>query len=248
MGEGRRTEQPRVLLLRTPRPDDPYEAALRRAGFEVRSLPVLRFEYIGQELLRAALAAEERYAGLVVTSPRAVRALERVGVPAAWTRKRAFAVGPRTAEALAGLGLVVDGEEAGSAARLAPFIIAQEVPGCLLVLSGDRRREELPAALTAAGVCLEELTVYRTLPEPTAAVDTGGTFPEAAIVFFSPSGVEAFIDAGGDVRRRPAVAIGPTTAASLRAAEAAPLAVAPRPDPAGVVAAVRALSRYRSFR
>lgn len=241
MGEGSPPRRPRVLLLRTPRPDDPYEAALRAAGFEGSSLPVLRFEFVGEQPLRDALAAPERFAGLIVTSPRAAQALARVGVPVSWGTRRAFAVGPRTAEALRALGLQPEGAAAGSAEALAQHIIAEAVDGCLLFLAGDRRRDALPETLAEAGVRLEERTVYRTVADVPAVADAEAALAEAtAVVFFSPSGVEALVDGGADVQALAAVAIGPTTAAALRSEGVARVHTAARPDAAGVVEAVRA--------
>lgn len=232
---------PAVVLLRSAREDDPYETAFRNAGFSVSSVPVLRFEQVGQEALREDLSHPSRYAGLVLTSPRAADALDDalVWLPAQggeWESKPAFAVGPRTAEVLRGLGFSPQGEETGSADALAALISRQSFDKPLLFLAGNRRRDTLPEQLRAAGIAFEERCVYETHLRTDLHFDT---MPDV-FVFFSPSGVEAFEKAGlsiGDEIR--CAAIGPTTARALRQAGWPPDAIAEQPTPGALVDAVR---------
>ena len=231
------SEANRVLLVRSPRPDDPFERALRGAGFDAVSVPVLRFAFVQEAVLRARLAQPERYGGLLVTSPRTAEALERVGVPAAWQQRRVFAVGPRTAEALRQLGLRPEGAETGSADVLARYLLAQPPAAPLLFLAGDRRRDTLPEALRAAGLAFDEVTVYRTLPD----ADLGPFIaePPGWLVFFSPSGVEAVDEGGLALARFRLAAIGATTAAALAERGLPVAAVAASPTPAALAAALR---------
>lgn len=235
-------DAPLVVLLRNASgPDDPYVAALQGAGFRAACEPVLRFRFPRPDALRERLAAPDAYAGLIVTSPRAVRAIEQAGGQAtghaAWHEKPAYAVGPKTAAALRRLGWAPRGAEAGDAATLASVIAKKEKP--YLFLSGTRRRDTLPDALDARGIAWDELAVYEThlrsdlaLPEADAAT---------WLVFFSPSGRDAVARQGtvrlADYRL---AAIGPTTAAALREQGAPPEAVAATPTPAGVVQALQA--------
>eukprot|EP00004_Rigifila_ramosa_P006756 TRINITY_DN17676_c0_g1_i1.p1 TRINITY_DN17676_c0_g1~~TRINITY_DN17676_c0_g1_i1.p1 ORF type:complete len:252 (+),score=37.14 TRINITY_DN17676_c0_g1_i1:326-1081(+) len=144
--------------------------------------------------------------GLLVTSPRAVEALATLGtLPEIWLREcRVFAVGPQTARAVAGLGFLrVSAVESGGAAALAARIISERdsthtSAAALLFLAGDKRRRDLPDALAAAGIKLTEITVYKTIPGVCAS-EVRHTSPRSrfssearpAVIFFSPSGVEA---------------------------------------------------------
>ena len=235
---------PLVYLFRTPTKPDPYEAALTEAGFRCRSVPVLGFAFVGQEALRAALAHPDRYAGLVLTSPRAAEALAEglswlPSRTSAWVPKPAFAVGPRTSEALRGLGFRPRGEEAGGAEALADVLgqNVAELDGPLLFLCGDRRRETLPERLSRMGIAFEERVVYRTLIR--TSPDLPGEAPDW-IVFFSPSGVEA-VSRTSTYLGRPSVraaAIGPATAEALRRAGRVADVVARAPTPEALAEAL----------
>lgn len=233
--------RPHVVLLRSAREDDPYERALREAGFTAACEPVLSFSFVRQDELRRHVQRVDRFGGLVCTSPRAVEALRLAmasvpGVAEAWVQRPAFAVGPRTAEVLRQLGLAAEGEEAGDATELADYIIAQAPGRPLLFLSGNRRRDALPGALSRASVPFVELTVYET--QVRTDLELRGSVADW-LVFFSPSGLEAVERAGGapwDVLRL--AAIGPTTAGALREAGRRVDAVAEAPEPAALVRAL----------
>ncbi|RMH67105.1 MAG: uroporphyrinogen-III synthase, partial [Bacteroidetes bacterium] len=200
-------------------------------------------------LLAAALARPEAYAGLIVTSPRAVAAIERQRarhgpLPEAWREKPVYAVGPRTAAAVRALGWTPVGEEAGSGAVLARIIItaaehdAEGAARPYLFLCGDRRRDDVPHRLTEAGLAVEECVVYRT--HVRAGVKLPPASPGGWLVFFSPSGVEAVHP--GEVRASGwrVAAIGPTTASALAEAGIRASAVAAEPTPEALLAALQA--------
>ncbi len=233
-------DRPRALLLREACEPDPYVAALDAVGFAARCVPVLRFEPVERSQLAETMAQAGNYAGLILTSPRAADALHGLDL-AAWRENPTFVVGPATAERARTLGLRPEGEEAGQADDLATAILAHRFDRPLLFLCGDRRRDTLPERLRAAGLALEERVVYRTLLDASAlrAEADGLT---AWVVFFSPSGVEAacVVEAVPWNRIRKA-AIGPTTAAALRAAGFAPAAVAAAPTPEALAVALQAV-------
>ena len=235
-----------VVLLRSARDDDPYEAAFREAGYSVCCQPVLAFAQVNEQALAQRLNRAAHYAGLVVTSPRAVGALEEAldaksGQGAAWQDKPAFAVGPRTAEALAALGFAPQGQESGSAQELAAFIARQTFKEPLLFLCGNRRRDVLPNRLREAGIPFEEQRVYETH----LRTDLDLTTPAVPdwLVFFSPSGIKAVRQAGAMQDAQLAAvrlaAIGPTTAQALREAGWGAAAVAGRPATDALVEAIR---------
>jgi len=233
---------PDIVLLRSAASPDPYVQAFAQAGWRADCRPVLRFTFPATEALRERLRAAETYDGLVATSPRAVRALRRVfddsgALHSAWEGRRAYAVGPKTAERLRALSFEVRGKQAGDAATLVERIATDAPERPLLFLSGSRRRDTVPDGLEAAGIPFEEQVVYEThtrtdldLPEEAA---------ETWLAFFSPSGLEAVQQAGADaVRRFRCATIGPTTAAALREAGQTVDAVADTPTPEALVRAV----------
>ena len=80
----------------------------------------------------------------------------------------------------------------------------------LVFFCGNRRRDELPLALSAAGVELTEVIVYETVQLP-VAVDTDLD----AVLFFSPSAVQSFFLVNELKKQTVCFAIGDTTAASI---------------------------------
>lgn len=235
-----------VLLLRSADEPDPYEAALAQAGFAARSTEVLKFEQIHLDKLRQALEHPKSYDGLIFTSPRAVEALAEAmpWLPAEnvlWHSKSIFAVGPRTAEELRAVGFEPEGEEGGSAEMLTEYITSRTFQNPLLFLCGDRRRDDLPDRLQTAGIAYEEICVYRTFPE------SGIEFDEEDqpdwIVLFSPSGLDALDSSTGlDLTSVRIAAIGPTTAAAAETRGWKVDAVAEKPSPASLAAAIRMAS------
>jgi uroporphyrinogen-III synthase len=229
-----------VLLRSASGADDAYVRAFEAAGFRARCVPVLAFRFPRQAALRDCVAQPDRYAGLIATSPRAVRAIEQAGLDEAvrpgWADKPAYAVGPKTAAALRALGFAPQGEEAGHAAALASVIATKEKP--YLFLCGNRRRDTLPTALREAGTPYEELIVYET--HPRTAIDLPPPDPGDWLVFFSPSGIDAVAaQSAAVVAAYRMAAIGPTTAAALRDHGWPPEAVAEAPAPSPLVAALQ---------
>jgi uroporphyrinogen-III synthase len=237
------TGRPIVFLFRSGEEADPYEKLLDAEGFEARSIPVLQFELLNDESLRRTLERPKDYDGIVVTSPRAVDALADAisWLPSEnmlWHAKAVFAVGPRTAEAAREIGFEPVGEDSGSAENLAAFISRRHLARPLLFLSGDRRRGTLPDVLKEAGIGVEEVCVYRTVPRTDLDLRTSGK-PDWA-VFFSPSGLEAVESARGlDLHAISIAAIGETTAEALREAGYHVRATAARPTPSALITAMR---------
>jgi uroporphyrinogen-III synthase len=122
----------------------------------------------------------------------------------------------------------------------------------VLVPRAERVREEVGAALAAAGALVDEVAVYRTEPE---AVDPEQLARETArcdaLTFASPSAVRQFAAVlGGDAPRlaRPAVklAIGRATAEALAEAGLPADVVAETPSAEGVVAALAGVFARRA--
>lgn len=120
-------------------------------------------------------------------------------------------------------------ETADSAKELAETIIRsqpnREAPRELWFFCGDRRREDLPDSLKAAGWQVHEIIVYQTILTPRRIDKTYDT-----IVFFSPSAVESFFSMNTIEPHIPIFAIGRTTAAAIRQKCSNPVTVSEKPD------------------
>jgi uroporphyrinogen-III synthase len=246
----------------------PYVAALATLGLEAIALPVTCTAPAGDpaELVRAL--ARGGHAAIIVASARAAAALaaalgeleaERPGAaaPAPATRALAevWAVGPATARALADAGIAAR-VPAGvrDAASLARAMLAERalVGQRVLVPRAEGGRDEAIALLHDAGVEVEAVVAYRTVPadagDPVLAAGLAALRSGAAVcAVFAPSQVAA-LDAVFGIRRiaAPFAAIGETTAAALRAAGAGAVAVAEAPTPEGLAKAVSAVYPLRS--
>lgn len=74
------------------------------------------------------------------------------------------------------------GADAGTAERLAVFILAEGCQGRqMLYLTGDKNRETLPGMLSAGGVALETLDVYRTTGSSSFRDDLGAALEKAPV-------------------------------------------------------------------
>lgn len=234
--------RPRVCLLRqSSGPEDAYARALHAVGYATVQVPVLAFTFTQPERLHSFLETPAAFGGLICTSPRAVQAITNAvsaGALPPWRVKQAYAVGPATAEALTALGLPAETPRGGTAEALAKQII-QAPPAAqpLLFLCGNRRREVLPAMLTAAGIAWQQQQVYET------QVQTNVSLPEGPaptwFVSFSPSGVPALQTLLSEVPDARIATIGPTTAAAVEERGLTVSAVAKAPSPKGLVAALQ---------
>jgi len=222
-----------VLLLKAPKTDEPFDSyihMLESEGFKAVSVPALTFSFINLDRLHEALQFDEKFSGLVLTSPRSVEAVRHCFVSltepvcSKWSTKYTFVVGNATSLAAKNIGLKPSGSDCGNASLLAPFIENElnslsEKERCLLMPCGQLALETLPNALHSHGIQVECLTVYETIVEPLLEdhlknfVKTQGC--PAYIVFFSPSIVRfshTILDRLGLLQNSvQLVAIGPST-------------------------------------
>jgi len=231
-----------------------YVAALAPLGLDTVALAVTCSAPARDpgELVRAV--DRGGYAAIVVASARAAAALDAArgtaSLPEVW------AVGPATARALAAAGIPARVPAAArDAAALAHALIAERsVAGQrVLIPRAEDGRDEAIAILRAAGATVDAIAAYRTVTtaadEPSLAHGLGllrrGEVAVCAV--FAPSQVDA-LDALVGIRRITAqfAAIGETTAAALRAAGAAAVAVADAPTPERLAKAVSEVYPLRS--
>jgi uroporphyrinogen-III synthase len=99
---------------------------------------------------------------------------------------------------------------AENALWLADKIISRKINAPVIFFCGNQRRDELPDRLKAAGIKVQEMVVYETMPTP-KKLDNDFD----AILFFSPSGVVSFFSMNQVQPATILFAIGSTTAAAL---------------------------------
>lgn len=159
----------------------------------------------------------------VFTSIHAVEAVgERLAVVTGW---RIYCIGGATREAVAGIfGADSIAGSAASARELAD-LIRKRGESRVVFFCGDRRRDELPDALTKAGIGVDERVVYRTRLTP-KRLDRD----YAGVAFFSPSAVESFFSVNTIGAGVTLFAIGGTTAAAIHDRCSNEVVTSERPD------------------
>jgi uroporphyrinogen-III synthase len=232
----------------------PYAAALAGLGLEAIALPVTRSAPALDPGALVRALAHGGYAAILVASARGALAVQAARgdtpLPAVW------AVGPATARALAAAGIPARVPPvARDAVALATALVAERSVAGLRVLvpRAEDGRDEAIEILRAAGAEVDAITAYRTVPAPADDPDLARGLAllrrgEVAVcAVFAPSQVAA-LEALVGVRRIAALfaAIGETTAAALRGAGVAQVAVADAPTPEGLAKAVSAVYPLRS--
>ena len=122
--------------------------------------------------------------------------------------------------------------------ELADVVIQQNVKK-VVFFCGDQRMDILPDKLSKAGVELEELVVYYTMPTPVRLQNS-----YSGILFYSPAVVRSFFEVNNYDAGCVAFAIGKSTAAELARHGVGEVVTAVRPDKAELLgAAVDYLSK-----
>jgi uroporphyrinogen-III synthase len=192
--------------------------------------------------LDEAIAQVERFDWVIFTSGQAVRAVvarsKRVDAPLVrpGSKLRIATVGPVSAEAVGQAGLPVEYVANTHNGVALAGELGERIRGrSVLLPRSDRANPDLPAALKAHGAHVTEVVAYRTLqPNDLDSRNLGRiSAGEAdAILFFSPSAVQHFVELAGleyvrNIQDRLAItAVGPVTASALREAGVERLVVA----------------------
>jgi uroporphyrinogen-III synthase len=247
----------RVVITRAPQQNEELARELEGRGARVMTLPLVHFAELSDfRAVDAAIAELQSFDWLIFTSGNAVRFFlgrcRKLGRWPAESKPRIAVVGAATRSVLEGEGLRAEHMPAtfGGAAlagELAEFVAGKRV----LLPRSDRAGQELPAQLRATGAAITDVVAYRTAEPETldpAMLEAMWRGEADAITFFSPSAFEHFARALGDgVMLRMAdaglafAAVGPTTAAAIRAAG---LPVAAESAAATSAALVDALDSY----
>jgi uroporphyrinogen-III synthase len=232
------------LLVTRPEPDgERTAAALRARGHDVLVAALLRVEAVADAELGDG-ALRENWAGIVITSANAARALASHPRRAELMRLPLFAVGRRSAEAAraAGFGEVTSAD--GDARDLVRLVAARAAGAPLLYLAGEDRAVDLAAELAAHRVPVTTAVVYRTVKAAAFPPKLQRAFSAGlvdGVLHFSRRSAEAYLAcaAAGDVLDRALAplhyCLSPQVAEPLAAAGAATLRVAPRPDEAALL-------------
>ncbi|KAK3932267.1 Uroporphyrinogen-III synthase [Frankliniella fusca] len=250
----------KILVLRAPKETldeaDPYIDEFRKAGLNAEGLDVLSFQFINQDILREKLLHPENYSGLVFTSPRGVVSVAQCFEKAvddlkSWSVLPSYVVGEGTAQVLREkLALSSFGKESGNAGELAQYIChvhKPEISKPLLFPSAELKRNILLNSLIDAGIAVDCVTSYKTVPHPQLSMMLQNIFQSSApkpdcLVFFSPSGARAALSVlkkvGVNFEIMQMVAIGPTTEAAIIDEGFSVFATASKPSPTGLLEAI----------
>jgi uroporphyrinogen-III synthase len=192
-------------------------------GILIESYPFLEMQPLPAAEISRCIAAGGSLP-LVFTSQHAVLALRNLAEerPEALMSRQCFCIegATRSLAARSGFEVVATAPDAANLAREIIRHGCREVLHCTSAL----RREELYEVLEGAGIQVKSCEVYRKMLQPWQVKAHDG------ILFFSPSQVQAFMEANELQAQIPVFCIGPTTAASLKALGHKVVFTAPRPD------------------
>jgi uroporphyrinogen III methyltransferase / synthase len=219
-----------IVVTRAREQASQLRIALEIAGATVIEAPAIRIEPLDQTPLHAALQNLASYQWLIITSRNAVDllwlALRHLGLDArALASTKICAVGPATSDALLAHGLAVDVVPDRYVAEgvIDKLRERSDVRGArVLFARAAGARELLPAALHELGAAVDEIEIYRSVPDLSglgalvAALDAGTV---DLVSFTSASTVRHFVDALGAERARTvrSASIGPITSDAARA-------------------------------
>jgi uroporphyrinogen III methyltransferase/synthase len=240
----------RVVVTRARAQASGLATRLRQLGAEAVELPAIRIEpRIEGDEVRRAIERVEDYALICLTSPKGadllLDALQGAGKDSRALAGAAIAaIGPGTARALAGRGIVADVvPERFVAEALVAALADLDLKGRpVLVARPAEARDVLPDALRERGAEVDVLALYETVREqpPPEAIEAaqGADY----VTFTSSSTVRNLTEALGE--RFPSearvVSIGPVTSEAARAAGLAVDVEAERHDVDGLLAALLA--------
>ena len=235
--------------------DDALALAVALDGLGLRPVitPLLRIVYRDAGALADRLAEWAEYDWIACTSRHAVAALARSCERANVSTRllgmlRIAAVGGATASALASLGIPASVvPEESDAAHLAQSLLntAPDAGARVLFPRASEARDELPAALRARGLVVDDVVVYDTLPCSEGASTLAAALEAndvAVVTLASGSAARAFATLIHPALwpRTKLVSIGPKT---TNAAQSLGLAIAAEADSPGVGALAMAARR-----
>ncbi len=226
-----------IVVTRAREQASQLRNALEIAGATVIEAPAIRIEQLEKQPLRDAVDEIASYGWVVFTSRNAVdlvwAELRERGLDArAFASNSIIAVGPGTADTLLSHGIAVDvlPDRYVAEGIIEKLRERDDVRGeRVLFPRAAGARELLPDALRAMGALVDEVEIYRAVPDLSGldmlseALDAGSV---DLVTFTSASTVRHFVDALGPDRARTVrgASIGPVTSEAARALDV-PIAV-----------------------
>lgn len=221
----------RIVVTRARAQASELVSRLTELGADVLEAPVIRIEPLLSDDLQAAVARLDTYGWIIFTSRNAVDVVWRA-VKAAGRDARVFAlaklcaVGPATADALAGVGLAADlvPERFVAEGIVEAMAGRDDVRGArVLFARALEARDVVVKGLASLGAVVDDVAVYRTVQDDESAAalcDWLDRDRVDLVTFTSASTVRNFVAAVGAARSRSARAasIGPVTTSAARAA------------------------------
>ncbi|PTW63362.1 uroporphyrinogen-III synthase [Breoghania corrubedonensis] len=232
----------RILLTRPIDQADMTAERLRAAGHEVLFAPMLRIEPLEPPAFRT-----DDISAIAVTSARVAEALRGRPECDGLRMRPVFAVGSRTADAMASAGFARVETAAGDAAALAAGITRALAggAGAILYPCGRERRGDLDARLRDAGFAVRLVELYGAQKQETLPNEVRDALKAVrvdAVLIYSRRTAEAFVralqSAGIDPASVRTIAISETAAEPLVAAGCS-TDIARTPDEAGLLARLR---------
>lgn len=202
----------------------------RILGLEPIVKPALDFNFpqYWDEVLR--VVNEHPKSDWVFTSQNGVKALEELMDSGLQVRPetKIFAVGAQTQKALAKLGLESEIPRTQDGKHLAELIVREGKINSVIYFHGNLSRKEVVSTLLDNDIEVIELEVYQTIIQPVPFPDEP---PISAVLFYSPSAVEAFKRGQGFDEDLPMLfAIGPTTGGAVEEEGNSDVIIADKPD------------------
>lgn len=245
-----------AILVTRPSPDNEVTAAaLRARGHEVLLAPLLKFEPV-------AFPDESQadYAGIIVTSANAIRAVAPRLRELHLLKLPLFAVGEHTAAVARDAGFSQVIVAGGDAAALRDKVLQSardkllKKKSTLLYLAGADLSRDLAGELGAAGFHVVMQTAYRMVPVkhlPREVCDGFAAHGIEAVLHYSRRSAQAFLEAARDegveisALAIPQCCLSETIAGVLREAGATQVAVAAAPDENALFSAMERALRTR---
>jgi len=225
------------VLVTRPEPDaDRTAEALRARGHRVTVAPLLQVQTVDN-----AEFGPGPYAALVLTSANAARVIAAHKRCDELSKLPVFTVGRHTAEAVeaAGFSTVVSAD--GGLPELVRLIAAKLRGGDIVYFAAQERAGDLAGALAAQGIAVETVVVYRAATNPDFDLRRALGAGVEGVLHYSRRTAQTFLLAAGTAGLIDAAlklshyCISSEVAAPLRAAGAASVKVAPRPEEAALI-------------
>ncbi len=173
------------------------------------SLQLLANDFIKIEALDFDLSTVDFQLPLIISSKNAIQVVLEKAPHFFEKFTTIYCVGEKTKNALSTLTQANIHVE-NNAKKLADFVIKNKSEHSLTFISGQQRLSTLPQLLTANGIKINEIHVYKTILSP-IAIEAA----HEAVLFFSPSAVKSYYVLN-NIKNKIAFCIGETTAKEAR--------------------------------